>query len=364
VLLLAAVGLVLLLCPSLDHAGRYLVLTGLLGIGVIVALVGWVAVAWHLTPWAIPSAGLWRGASTLTYANAAAAVLVPLALTAASVLSTRPRSVTLALTLMILLVGAAVTLSRAGMFALVIGFAVLLALRGRSVLVALVAPAAGAGVAFLALSPSMRTFPPARPGLAAAGLAAGLGLVVLLLVYVKGRTIWVLGLATSALLVVGAVAFSRPEAHLWHHRANLSSPSRSNAASRALAVFEAHPVAGVGLGDVLITRTDSSGRLHMQQYAHDEYLQTLMEQGVIGAALLVALLIAVGRLLWRSRPSDAVRRALWAGVAAAGAAGAVHAGFDFVWHVPAIPLILATLIGLVIPPASDGSSDVERKEIA
>jgi O-antigen ligase len=264
---------------------------------------------------------------------------------------------------MVLLLGAAVTLSRAGMFALVVGLAVLVALRGWSVLVAMVAPSAGTAVAFLALSPSMRTFPPARPGLAAAGLAAGLGLVALLLVYVKGRTIWVLSLATAALLVVGAVAFSRPEAHLWHHRANLSSPSRSNAASRALAVFEAHPIAGVGIGNVLITRTDSSGRLHVQQYAHDEYLQTLMEQGVIGAALLAALLIALGRLLWRSRPSDAGRRALWAGVVAACAAAAGHASFDFVWHVPAIPLILATLIGLVIPPASDSSSDVERKEI-
>jgi hypothetical protein len=362
-LMLAALGAVLILCRHLDLPGRCVVLTGLLGIGVIVALIGWMAVAWHLTPWAIPSAGLWRAASTLTYANAASAVLVPIALAATAVLSTRPRSVPLALTVMILLLGAAVTLSRAGTFALVVGIAVLIALRGRTVVAALAAPLAGAAVAFLAVLPSMRTFPPARPGLAVAGLAAGVGLVVVLRLYVKGRIAWALGLAVVAVLVIGATTFRGPEAHLWHHRVNLHSPSRSNAASEALHVFRAHPAAGVGIGNVVITRTDHSGRLHVQRYVHDEYLQTLVEQGIVGVMLLAALFIALGRLLWLSRPRDPDRRALWAGVVAACAAAAVHAGFDFVWHVPAIPLILAALIGLAIRPAvPDSPSTVVRKE--
>jgi hypothetical protein len=362
-LMLAAVGLVLILCRRLDLPGRCVVLTGLLGIGVIVALIGWLAVAWHLTPWALPSAGLWRATSTLTYANAAAAVLVPTAVTATAVLSTRPRSVPLALTVMILLLGAAVTLSRAGTFALVVGIAVLIALRGRTVVTAMVTPLAGAAMAFLAVLPSMRTFPPARPGLAVAGLAAGLGLVVVLRLYVRGRVSWALGLAVVAVLVISAAAFRGPEAHLWHHRVNLHSPSRSNAASEALHLFRAHPAFGVGIGNVIITRTDHSGRHHVQRYVHDEYLQTLAEQGIVGVVLLAALSVALGRLLWLSRPRDSDRRALWAGVVAACAAAAVHAGFDFVWHVPVIPLILAALIGLAIRPVvPDSPSTVVRKE--
>ena len=314
-LMLAALGVVLMLCRNLDLPGRCVLLSGLLGIGVIVALIGWMAVAWHLKPWAIPSAGLWRATSTLTYANAASAVLVPIAL------------------------------------------------RGCTVVAAMVAPLAGAAGAFHAVLRSMPTFPPARPGLAVAGLAAGLGLVAVLVLYVRGRIAWWLGLAVVAVLVIGAAAFSRPEAHLWHHRVNLHSPSRSNAASEALQLFRAHPAAGVGIGNVLITRTDLSGRLHVQRYVHNEYLQTLVEQGIVGFALLAALFLALARLLWLNRPRDRDRRALWAGVVAACAAAAVHAGFDFVWHVPVIPLTLAALIGLAIQQATqDSPSTVVRKE--
>jgi hypothetical protein len=31
---------------------------------------------------------------------------------------------------------------------------------------------------------------------------------------------------------------------------------------------------------------------------------------------------------------------------------AVHAGFDFVWQVPAVPLTQAALVGPAIPPAT------------
>jgi hypothetical protein len=34
---------------------------------------------------------------------------------------------------------------------------------------------------------------------------------------------------------------------------------------------------------------------------------------------------------------------------------AVHGAFDFVWHVPAIPLMAAALVGLVLPPADPGT---------
>lgn len=364
-LMLAALVLVLVLCRRLDLPGRCVILTGMFGIGAIVALIGWVGVAWHLSPWAMPSAGLWRAASTLTYANAAAAVLVPIALTAVAVLSAQPRSLLLTLTATILMLGAAVTLSRAGMFALLVGLAAVVAFRGWAAVTAMVPPLAGTAVAFLAVVPSMRTFPPARPGLAVVGLAAGLALAAALRGRVAGRVAWVLRTAVVAILVLGAVVLIRPEAHLWHHRVNVHSPSRSNAASAALRVFRSHPAAGVGIGNLLITRTEASGRVRLQRYVHNEYLQTLAEQGIVGAILLAGLLVALGRLLWRSRPADVGRGALWAGVGAACFSAAVHAGFDFVWHVPAIPLTLAALIGLAIQPAPpDSPSTVHRRETA
>jgi hypothetical protein len=46
--------------------------------------------------------------------------------------------------------------------------------------------------------------------------------------------------------------------------------------------------------------------------------------------------------------------AVWAGVVAAAAAFAVHSGFDFVWHLPAVVLTVTLLVGVVLP-APDGA---------
>ena len=95
--LLAGLAVILILCRRLDRDARQLTLGGLLTLGVLLAITSWVGVAWHLTPLALTSEGLWRGASTITYANAFAGVLVPLALTALALLSAKERSVPLAL---------------------------------------------------------------------------------------------------------------------------------------------------------------------------------------------------------------------------------------------------------------------------
>ena len=89
--LLAAFAAVLLVVRRQGLAARDLLLTGLLGAGVVVATLGWVGVVWHRTPWALPNDGVWRATSTLTYANATAAILVPLFLVSLGLLIDRPR---------------------------------------------------------------------------------------------------------------------------------------------------------------------------------------------------------------------------------------------------------------------------------
>jgi hypothetical protein len=70
---------------------REMVLSGALAVGVAVAMTGWLGVALHQRLWGLPSQGLWRAASTLTYANATAALLVPLALVALARLTAHAR---------------------------------------------------------------------------------------------------------------------------------------------------------------------------------------------------------------------------------------------------------------------------------
>jgi O-antigen ligase len=348
-------------CRQADEAGAAVLTWGVLGIGAVVAAAGWLAVVERSEPWAIKSAGLWRAASTLTYSNAMAALLVPLALVGLALLSSRPRSVGLSLVVTVLLLGSAITLSRAGAVAMALGVAILLVLRGRSVLRAAGAPLIGAVVAFGGLLPTIPTWPPPRPLLALAGLVGGLALTAVLVRYAGRRTAILVAVCLVTATCAGAIAFDKPVRHLWHHRASLSSPSRSNAASEAFRMVERHPLNGVGFGALTFQRRQADGSVRVQSYVHDEYLQTLVQEGAIGLGLLLALLAGLGRVMWRSRPSRS-SDALWAGVVAAAGAAAVHAGFDFVWHVPAVPLTVAALIGLATAPAARIDRAADRRE--
>ncbi len=71
---------------------RQAVVVTLVGAGALAAVVGWIGVAWRVEPWALVDQGLWRAATTITYANASAALLVPLALLGLAELTADGRS--------------------------------------------------------------------------------------------------------------------------------------------------------------------------------------------------------------------------------------------------------------------------------
>jgi O-antigen ligase len=155
----------------------------------------------------------------------------------------------------------------------------------------------------------------------------------------------------AVLLLAAAVAAGDAGDRVWHRRATLASPSRSDATTAALDKVRAHPLTGAGPGHAVVsTRTDVD-TVHVQQYLHDEYLQVLTEYGAVGALALLALLAGLARLLWRHRPVPAAA-AVWAGAVAACTAALVQAASDFVWHLPVVPLTLTSLIGLAIAPAA------------
>jgi hypothetical protein len=65
VLLLLGVGAVLLCCRRLGQEDREVLLLGLVGIGLLVALTGWLGVAGRVGSWAWLGDGVWRASSTL-----------------------------------------------------------------------------------------------------------------------------------------------------------------------------------------------------------------------------------------------------------------------------------------------------------
>jgi O-Antigen ligase len=363
-LLLAGVVVVLLVVARLRPRQRHELVRGLMVLGVVVAATGWIGVVWHREPWGLSNDGVWRAAASLTYANAAAAVLVPLLLLSVGRLLARPGDGGRAVTTAALLVGAVATLSRAGAISLGCGALVLVVLAGpRRVAAAATAPVLGAAIAVGGMTGSLSlASAPGRPvavvatavGLCSAAavtrlrapvragvLAAVLGLGVAALVGVHGQ--WS---SLSAVLAVRVEAGPSPRVH---------------AAESAVNLVAEHPLAGVGPGSSPVIWPGEDGSAQVMRYVHDEYLEVLLTLGAPGLALLLALLAAAGASLRRAH-KQLPTSALAAAVSAALAAAAVHAAFDFVWQVPVVPLLLAALLGLVTerPSARTGPSSGDR----
>jgi hypothetical protein len=278
-------------------------------------------------------------------------VLAPISLVVLGRLVATPASLPMVLAATGLLTGLVATMSRAGAFALVVGLVVLAGLRGIGVTArAVVGPVAGALVAMLGLLPSMPAAGPPRPVLAVVGLGVGLALAAMVarlprrpaLALAPG--VLVAGVA-GLLLAAGGLGGAQTVAAA---RVSLASPDRTGALHAALRLVAQHPLTGTGPGNADLRWKGPEDGSQLYVYVHNEYLQVAAELGLVGLVLLAVLLVAIAWLLWRARPTGRAG-ATWAGVVAAVAAFAVHSGFDFVWHLPAIVLTVTLLVGLVLP---------------
>ena len=355
VLILAGAFIVVLTCVALDDEQRDQLAVAVVGLGVLVALSGWAGVAWHRAPWGLTDQGLWRAATTITYANAAAGFLAVVALLSLARSTRSPSSVLASGATCVLLTGLGATLSRGGALSFVVGTLVLARLVGVSVLLrAAATPAIGAVVALAGVWPSIPESAPAQPGVA--GVALVLGLVV----SVGGARLGhrpLLALAVAGPLVLTVVVASGPGKDATRKvaevRFSVTSSDRAEETRAALQVAARQPLIGVGPGRADLSWERSDGAVLAARYAHNEYLQILAELGVVGLGLLLALFAMVARIVRRCRPSDSLRP-VWGGAVAGLVALCVHGLFDFGWHLPAIALTGALLVGIV--------TSSERKE--
>ena len=357
--MLAGVAAVIVICRRSTPAQRDALAGAVVAIGALAALTGWVGVAWRHTPWALPDQGLWRAATTFSYANAAAGLLVPLAVLALARRVARPRSQGLVLGGCLLLVGVGATLSRGGAVALAIGLVVLAWLLGPVRLLRAAGPCAlGATLALLGLAPSMPVGRPPQTILAVGALLVGL-LVAAGSAFLGRRAVTLVGMAVMAAVLIPNILAAAPSGIL-DSRVSIASSDRVQAARAALRLVEHRPLTGAGPGRAALYWVDPDGRTLTIQYVHNEYLQVLAELGTIGLALLLILLATLAQMVRRGR--DVVGMpATWAGVAAGLSALAVHSGLDFLWHVPAIPLTGAVLIGLTVPPLEERRASAQQR---
>ena len=352
--LLAAILATFAIVARLDATQRGWFVDALTVIGVVVGLSGWVGVAAHVTPLAHVDQGLWRAATTLTYTNAAAGLLVPIAFVAvarlADSVARRERALRSA-AVTVLLVGIGATFSRGGVVAMLVGLIVFAFVADRRALArALVGPAIGASIAIAGMLVSVPQSSHSHVVAASALLIVGIGIAVA----VDSLATW-RGMAavvrSVALAVVVAIAVSPSIRHatttIAHPRLTATSDDRVHESSTVLREIERRSVFGAGGGSQTLQWSAPDGSVMFDRYAHDEYLQVAWKSGVVGLGLLLAMLGAFAARIRRGRHEAS--SALWVGAVAGLCGLAASSALDFLWHVPVIPLVGAVLAGLCAP---------------
>ncbi|MFD4670801.1 O-antigen ligase family protein [Lentzea sp. NPDC058450] len=340
VALVVFVGAVVVAAQA-DLEQRQLLATVVVGVGALVGFSGWVAVVWRVPAWTTVAEGLARAASTLTYPNAAAAVMA-VAAVLSLVLKT---SLLMNVMRFLLCAGIGATMSRAGVIALLVGLGVLAALHGVGETVrTAVPPLLGGAVAVAALLPTMRVAEEPRALLAVAGLLGG-ALVAVALPRLKKLLIPVAGVAVAT---AAATAFLF--ADRLATRVSFSSPDRSQAAEAAFDLVAQQPLVGTGPGNAIFFFVRGDEGTRVMRYVHNEYLQVLVELGVVGLVLVLAVIGAVLVRMWGGKRSTP----LHAGAFAAVVVVLVHSGFDFLWHLPAVLIVAGLCAGLGFPSTRDG----------
>lgn len=344
VTLLLTMAAAVMVVRVLRPAELRLLTVGIVAVAVIVAVVGWAAVVAWWQPDALVSQGLWRAASTLTYENALAAFLTAPALLCLDRMMTAPKpSLPWSESAYLLLVGIGAAVSRGGVLGLVVGIALLGALRGPRTLLRLGAPAAGAVITMACLAPSVPVDSSPHVALAAAGLVFGAAVAAWSVVSVTLRIGAVaIGAAVLAALIA-AVSTGRVISEIAKARASGSSSDRAHEWAAAFDVARHHLILGTGTARVLL-QWDVGGKVFTATFAHNEYLQLLIQDGGVGLAVLVAGLVGLAIRLARLRGQPSA----WSpecGIACLGAL-LVQSSLDFLWHIPVIPVLMFVVLAM------------------
>ena len=238
-------------------------------------------------------------------------------------LATKPkldRTPLLLFALLIMAVAILLTSSRGGMLSLIAVLAVVgffsLSLRGED--------SAGEPAARRAIQSRLAII---------AGLSVGFVVVAGMALFLGGTESFMRGV----LMQVGENDFTSGRAHFW---------------TIAWQIFTSHPIIGAGFDSfgVAYTRYDTLNGLFRVEQAHNDYLQTLADSGIIGFAALAAFICLLFRKGLRTIAETTDRMGLGIAVGAlAGCTGILtHSFFDFPLRTPANAFFFLILVSLAV----------------
>lgn len=301
------------------------------------AAIGIIGVAFHVDRWATFLQGTWRLSSTLTYANAAAALAV-LALPLAVVRASRRADAGARVCLALILTGLAATMSRGGIVAAVIAVGVVWIARAFDPQM-IIQTTIGAAVMSLALVPAIVEMRGGAP-IALAGCAVGLALASRAPRAISRKTLLAGGIVLAACVALVPLTKIGPT------RLVPSTDDRSRVWAATIEQMGDHPVFGTGPGSYRLLSL-YRGRPIVTRHAHNEYLQAAAETGMVGVCSIGVAALLLGAAIWRARPRARARE-MWATGAASCTAFAIHSGLDFLWRVPALIAVVFVLVAVAV----------------
>jgi Lipid A core - O-antigen ligase and related enzymes len=210
-----------------------------------------------------------------------------------------------------------------------------------------------------------------RGGLVA--LVVELILLVMLTTPVRGTKKLVVRLALAAALLIAVVAGTflvGGESSLTRIAESASSKdvstNRTHIWSVTVDVIKQNLPFGAGLGafGVAYTPTDDRSGLERAEQAHNDYLQTLSDAGVVGLLIGGAFLFLLVRTALRNvRRQNDFRRAVAVGATAGIFAVLVHSVFDFVLHTTAVAVLFLLLIALLVAAGNKYEDDLRGDDL-
>jgi len=182
------------------------------------------------------------------------------------------------------------------------------------------------------------------------GSAAGLGgMLVALVLWTRYRS----HLSKAAIWPIYLTAFAALIAATWYgltplaERLAVTSVEEGRFEVYGLMLTQLEPrwwLTGVGLGgfEAVFRQVQPADMGGWYDYAHNDVLQWLLEMGLVGLLLLLAVAVALVRNARLERETIPI----YAGLAAL----MLVALGDFSWHIPAIQVVLATFVGFILAP--------------